>query len=34
MVSAVGIESALKRKINNMQGHGWHKSTCKAAKNG
>jgi len=24
MVSAEGIESAQKRKFNNMQGHGWH----------
>ena len=24
MVSAEGIESARKRKFNDMQGHGWH----------
>ena len=30
MVSAEGIESAQKRKFNNMQGHGWHESTWKA----
>ncbi len=30
VVSAEGIESARKRKFNNMQGHGWQESTCKA----
>jgi hypothetical protein len=23
----VGLESTFKRRFNNMQGHGWHKST-------
>ena len=27
LVSAEGIESTLKRKINDMQEHGWRKST-------
>ena len=34
MVSAEGIESAQKPKFNDMQGHGWHESTRKAAVNG
>ncbi len=29
VVSAEGIESALKRKFNNIQAHGWHKKHCK-----
>jgi hypothetical protein len=30
MAKRVGIESARQRNSNNMQGHGWHKSTWKA----
>ena len=30
LVSAEGIESARRRKFNDMQGHGWHESTWKA----
>jgi len=30
MVSAEGIESAQKRKFNNMQGYGWQFSARKA----
>ena len=30
LVSAEGIESARQHKLNNMQGHGWHRSTWKA----
>jgi hypothetical protein len=33
LVSAEGIESALKREFNNMQGHGWHRSTWNATPN-
>jgi hypothetical protein len=33
MVSAVGIEPAGQRKFNNMQGHGWRNSICKALVN-
>jgi len=33
MVSAEGIESAQKRKFNNMQGYGWHESARKAVVN-
>jgi hypothetical protein len=29
VVSAEGIESARQRKFNNMQDHGWHRSTQK-----
>jgi hypothetical protein len=28
-----GFESANKSKFNNMQGHGWHKTICKATVN-
>jgi hypothetical protein len=31
LVSAEGIESARERKFNDMQGHGWHLNTWKAA---
>jgi hypothetical protein len=33
VVSAVGVESAQKPKINNMQDHGWHESAWKAMLN-
>jgi hypothetical protein len=31
MAEREGFESAVKRKLNNMQVHGWHLSTRKAA---
>ena len=33
MAEREGFESAYKRKFNNMQGHGWHKRTSRAAVN-
>ncbi len=30
MAPQVGLESALKRKFNNIQDHGWHLSTWRA----
>ena len=30
----VRVESAVKRKFNNLQGHGWHKKHCKDMENG
>jgi hypothetical protein len=29
VVSAEGIEPAIKRKLNNIEAHGWHKKHCK-----
>jgi hypothetical protein len=30
MVGAIGFETTTKCRFNNMQGHGWHRSTRKA----